>query len=520
MSSVGAWLSRAIAALGGPQAAAAVLVAGLVVGGLGGAVVAGAGRQGGATAASGSVSVYPCPDQGPAVATVAGGQQLLVTGRLADDTWLRIHLPVPGRTEGWVEAGLVTVDGSLDSLPVSGCGPVVAVAPPAVAPVESMTAVLNLPPSQPPTAAPTPAPTPTPTPNSGPTLASLTASPGTISYDQGSYCPTAARTTTISVSASDSSGVATVTLFWRAPGAGAFARLAMAQAGGSSTAGTWSASLDTVTNSITLAGTLQYYVVSADTGGATSRLPASGAGSIAVAVCANTGPAIRSASSSSGSSLSWDPLGVGTCQTATNITAVVTDTDGVGSVTLMFRRPGSSSWASKPMDNHTIVGKWYANLDTLGDGITIPTPPSGTLSWYIKAVDVKGKASQTKPSSIAVRRCDTGATFGSSGASSASICRAQPISFYGSASDPDGIGPTSAVLVYTYWAGGMAQQTVQAQMTGSWDGRWYYDVTVIPPPDLGDNRQLVTTYYLQTTDAYGGTSEGGAGKIVQFCRRP
>ncbi len=96
MSGIGSWLARALADLGGPQAAAAVLVAGLVVGALGGAAVA-AGRPRSA-APSGTVSVYPCPGQGPALLAVANGQQLLVTGRLADDSWLRIHLPTPGRT--------------------------------------------------------------------------------------------------------------------------------------------------------------------------------------------------------------------------------------------------------------------------------------------------------------------------------------------------------------------------------------------------------------------------------------
>ncbi len=75
------------------------------------------------------------------------------------------------------------------------------------------------------------------------------------------------------------------------------------------------------------------------------------------------------------------------------------------------------------------------------------------------------------------------------------------------------------MLVYTYWAQGPVQRTAQARMTGNWDGNWYYHVTVTPPPDLLGSRQFVTTYSLQTTDAYGGISEGGAGKVVQYCSR-
>ena len=44
-------------------------------------------------------------------------------------------------------------------------------------------------------------------------------------------------------------------------------------------------------------------------------------------------------------------------------------------MTLFYRRPGSSTYSSKPMDNATIKGKWYANLDTLGDKITNDEAP-------------------------------------------------------------------------------------------------------------------------------------------------
>ncbi len=60
------------------------------------------------------------------------------------------------------------------------------------------------------------------------------------------------------------------------------------------------------------------------------------------------------------------------------------------------------------MDNTTIPGKWYANLDTLGDQIPITTPPTGTLKWYMTAPDSKGAASKTVDGTRSpISRCDS-----------------------------------------------------------------------------------------------------------------
>ena len=296
MSAVGGAIARAVSALGGPQVAAVVVVAGLVVGGVGGSLVALGGSSNAPASSSGQLPVYPCPNQGPALVSVAGGQQLLVTGRLADGSWLRVHLPTPGRDEGWIQASPVTVKGSIDSLPVATCAPVVAVAAPAVEPFPSLTAIVNATPSP----GPTPTSGPTAAPNARPSLAALTASTSRISYDTGSYCPTAVKKVTFTVRASDASGLAGVTLYWREPGASTYTQSPMTRASGTATSGTWQVTLDTTANGITRAGTLAFYAVGTDTTGATGKTPASGASSLAVAVCANTGPSITQASSSSG----------------------------------------------------------------------------------------------------------------------------------------------------------------------------------------------------------------------------
>ena len=256
-------------------------------------------------------------------------------------------------------------------------------------PHSPLTAIGNFPPTEapseaapptipPPPPSPTPTPAgPTPTPNAKPSITALTVSTGKVSYDTASYCPTAVKKVTFTVKASDASGLDAVTLFWREPGAASYAQSAMTRTAGTAKSGTWQVTLDTTANGITKAGNLAYYAVARDTAGATRRIPTSGANAITVAVCVNTGPTITSASSSAGSTLYWDPLGVPECQTATNITAAVKDIDGVKSVTLFYRRPGSSGYSSKAMDNGTVPGKWYANLDTLGDKISITSPADG-----------------------------------------------------------------------------------------------------------------------------------------------
>ena len=408
MSAIGAAFSRVFGAIGGP-ATAAIMAGGLVVGALGGGLVAGGGSSQPASA-TGSLAVYPCPGTGASLTMIQAGQKLLATGRTEDSTWLRIHFPEPGRTEAWVEAGPLQVQGSIAGLPVAECASEVAAPAPSLGPGPSLTAVENNPPSAVPTTEPTPTPTPTPPPDKAPSLTALTVSTNKISYDTGNYCPNATKKATFTVKGTDDNGLVKVTLFWRAPGAGSYAQTAMTRTSGNAKKGTWAATLGTATDGIKSAGTLSFYAVGTDTAGATKRIPVKGKESITVKVCLNTGPTISGVSSSSGSSLFWDPLGVGSCQTATNITATIKDGDGVKSATLFFKRPGSSSWSSKAM-NSTTKGKWSANLDTLGDKIYIPSPPTDPLRWYIKAVDDTGLSSRISTRTITVKRCDTEAQF-------------------------------------------------------------------------------------------------------------
>jgi hypothetical protein len=503
MSAIGAFVARVVTTVGGPVATGAIVAGGIAVGALGGGLFASGGAQ--QASATGQLPVYPCPNTGPQIAVIQAGQQVLTTGRTADSTWLRIHFPEPGRPEAWVEAGPLTVDGAVASLPVAGCEPELAIAPPSTIPEESFTPASNNPPSAPPATA-------TPAPNSRPVLASLTASTGQISYDTGSYCPTAVQKVTFKVKASDTGAVAAVSLFWRKPGASSFTQTPMTRVAGTPANGTWQVALDTAANGITTAGTLAYYAQATDDASATARIPVAKASTIQVKVCQNTGPTITAATSSSGSRLFWDPLSAGGCQTTSNITAVIKDVDGVSSATLFYRKPGAASWSSKPMNDTTVKGRWYANLDTLGDKITIPNPPTGSLRWYIRAADSKGAASQTSQLSMAIRRCDTEATIyvNSLATGSGSYCpdgnpptTTVRIPFTFSITDPDTL--VSVTLTYTVDNGTSGKRLTKTIKANESNGRFNLQSVALDGQTwYGQN---IVTWTLTTRDLYGGTTQ-------------
>jgi len=289
----------------------------------------------------------------------------------------------------------------------------------------------------------------------------------------------------------------------------------MTRTGGSARDGTWQVTLDTGANDITKAGKLAFYAVATDGAGKDRRIPSRGSDTITVAVCENKGPAITSISSSAGSSLYWQALRTAVCEgpTATNITAAVKDVDGVKSVTLFYKRPGDASYQKKPMDNTTVKGKWYANLDTLGDNITITDPPTDNLRWYIKSVDDKGKASQSATKTITIRRCDSAAGFKLQGVG----CGGTSVQVGTYAVDPDNPnGGLKVVFHLTYisatGAGGTVTRKVAATTT---QGDYYYGYFDVDTSKYG----VVTgSYYVTTTDRYGGTSRSETQTMRWYCQ--
>ncbi len=166
MSAAGAWLARLVSAVGGAPATGALLIGGLLVGIAGGFLLGGGLPASPEPSLAGTLAIYPCPNSGPAILQAPSGQRMLVTGRSADDEWLRIQYPAPARSEAWVRTSQIALSGSMEDLPVVECGAETAVSPgPSV--LASLTAIGSFVPTPPPT--PTPEPTPEPTPTPAPT---------------------------------------------------------------------------------------------------------------------------------------------------------------------------------------------------------------------------------------------------------------------------------------------------------------------------------------------------------------
>lgn len=159
MIAIRAWLDKLFGAVGGGPATVALVVAGVVVGGLAGLGAGGA--FGGPTPSAGLLPIYPCPKVGPALAQVPSGQHMLVTGRSADSAWLRIHYAAPGPTEAWVPAAAIKLPTPIADLPVGDCSPEVALGL-AASPGPTLTVVGDFQPTPSPTPTPTPTPPPTP----------------------------------------------------------------------------------------------------------------------------------------------------------------------------------------------------------------------------------------------------------------------------------------------------------------------------------------------------------------------
>ncbi len=67
------------------------------------------------------VALLACPGGGPELARVPAGQELLITARSEDGTWLEVYVGQPGVTYAWAPAPALRAASALDALPVSEC---------------------------------------------------------------------------------------------------------------------------------------------------------------------------------------------------------------------------------------------------------------------------------------------------------------------------------------------------------------------------------------------------------------
>jgi hypothetical protein len=164
------------------------------------------------------------------------------------------------------------------------------------------------------------------------------------------------------------------------------------------------------------------------------------------------------------------------------------------------------------MNDTTVKGRWYANLDTLGDKITIPNPPTGSLRWYIRAADSKGAASQTSQLSMAIRRCDTEATIyvNSLATGSGSYCpdgnpptTTVKIPFTFSITDPDTL--VAVTLTYTVDNGTSGKRLTKTIKANESNGR--FNLQSVALDGQAWYGQNIVTWTLTTRDLYGGTTQ-------------
>ncbi len=137
----------------------------------------------------------------------------------------------------------------------------------------------------------------------------------------------------------------------------------------------------------------------------------------------------------------------------TGITASASDPDGVASLTLHFQGPGLATPTTRAMNRDG--PNWYSFINPTEDGITA----SGTITWWVVALDTKGAATRSESHTIGVVRCDTPASIGS-GVSEPATAAGYPTFSYcaGSmdrlvwaitASDPDnGSSPLDVVVAW------------------------------------------------------------------------
>ena len=499
MSALGAGVGKAVGGLGGPQIAAIVVAGGLLVGAIGGGLAGGGGTgQQGTTQAT--LSIYPCPDSGPALATVGSGQKFLVTGKNADGSWARIYYPLPGRTEAWVPSGPLQVDGSLDAQPVVPCAPVVAGPGASVEPSSSLTAVGNNSPSPGPTAEPTITPS-----DSGPTLARFDF--GTrIAGGPQRYCERTPRSITVSVRATDASEVASVVLAYRKPGAADVATKPMVRVGGSDT---WRTSLATDANGITGPGSLRLYVSATDRDPTphTSRLPAR---SIDVVACANTGPTLASLRAAPGTV----STNLAACQSkpkATAISVEATDVDGVDGATLHYRLPGDNSYRDAKMTKNG--NRWRTTVTPVDQRPNA----DGKASYYVTSDDDLGESSRSATQTFTVNRCNFPAAIRYSDSTGTPFCPQRTTRFFYLANDRDGLTASSATFIYMYRLASGKMKTAKVKMSGQdQGGNWFYTVDIVPTAKWALDGSTVT-FHVQTKDRFGGISNGGNSKTTQSC---
>jgi hypothetical protein len=381
-------VSGLLPALGGGANSVVQLVAGGLSGVLGMSALIATGVVAPSPPAAGpqTLALVGCPGSGSVVAVAKPGDQMLVTGRSADGAWLRVYVPGPVGNDGWVPATALNLLADGSSVPVADCDVAAATATPgptavpaSATPTATATATATAKPT------PTPTATPTATPNPGPVLAGLKASRSTIVASRAGHCVGDPASLSISVTATDSDGVASVTLYWKPAGSSTYRSKAMAATGI-----VWKATLSTRVSGdqLTVKGTVAYYVVASDAGSGPSqtRSPAS-TKSFNVALC-NRAPTIGDVNIPG---QVWTTYPYSCVDNFTVVAAGVVDPDddAISGVVFWYKAYGMKSYASAKLAADPGVPGFYSGPVSNAKWPAMDVS-SYSMPWYFTATDTLG----------------------------------------------------------------------------------------------------------------------------------
>jgi hypothetical protein len=351
------------------------------------------------------LALVTCPGSGAVITNAKPGDRMLLTGRSPDGSWVQVYIPGPV-SHGWAPKSLLTIDGDPATLPEVDCGQVALISPspeitatPSVEPSESAS------PSATPT--PTQSPKPTPRPNSGPQLAALTASTAVIRYpvvSPGYSCTLGPTSVHVSVSATDSDGVASVVLWYRKPGASTYRHRTMSKGTGSS----YSASISVTSDGLTKSGSLTWYVVATDAD-AQPRETRSADRMVAIKRCNR--PPVFSDFGFSG--INVQIVGGPACgKTSVSVAVYIVDpeNDKVTSVRFFYKPYGSSSTYSFnliPDYTHGPGGSpWTHELtNTRFPKIPANMPNGVPWTWHVRMTDSRGNTADSPTITLTEQPC-------------------------------------------------------------------------------------------------------------------
>ncbi len=179
----------------------------------------------------------------------------------------------------------------------------------------------------------------------------------------------AGRDVTVDAEVTDNVSVASVTLYYRAIGAGTFSTAAMSVTTGNNWRGT-------IAGAAVTAGSMEYYVQAADSASSpnTAVSPATAPASLHSFTVVPPGPQLTHSAVGDG-----QPFGQ-----AVSVVATVTAPDGIASVTLYHRMGGTMMFLSTPMS--VLVG------DTYQAQIPASAMTGASADYYIEAVDLANPA--------------------------------------------------------------------------------------------------------------------------------